>query len=242
MKTRFATVALVALCFAAGCADMKGSTKYDEYRAKLDKMSYGEYMAMATHDLAADFGDMFRWHIAAGPGFGVRVQPTKLLQFGFMFAEDARLGWGHRAMGYWTEKRKEGGVSISYYRDLVMQPIYGQPALFKGQLGYRGFTLRDNEWSNWTDAGASVHVAFLGAGAFVSPKEMLDFALNLGVNYPVAIVRPALRVINLRPPEMDYSNDDTPSKLRREEGMIWVPEEPSLPPAEAVNDWIQLPY
>lgn len=243
MKTRVSVLLLMAvLCGAAGCMHNRGSEKYDEYRAKLDKMTYGQYMGMATGDLFNDFGDMFRFHIAAGPGIGVHVQPTELLQAGCMFADSGRLGWGHRSFGYWSERRKEGGVGPVYYRDYVMEPIYGTPGLFRKQRGWRNFTLRDNEYENWSDCGVSAYAVFMGAGGYWSPKETLDFALNLFVNYPVAIVRPALKGIGIQPPEMDYSNDDTPSRIRKREGMVWIPEEPTFYPAEAINDWIELPY
>jgi len=111
MRARLGLVVLAAVTLCGGCASMRGSEAYEEYRAELDKMTDREYVAMATRDLVLDFGDMFRWHVAAGEGIGLTVQPTELLQCGALFADSMRWGFQNRAFGVWTERRKEGGLA-----------------------------------------------------------------------------------------------------------------------------------
>jgi len=130
---------------------------------------------------------------------------------------------------------------MAYYRDYVMEPIYGQPELYKRERGFRDFALRHNYEFHWMDIGFQFHAIFAGAGAYFSPKEAVDFCAAL-INYPVALMRPMLRKIGLRPPEFDFSDDDTPSQIRKRQGQEFIPQEPGFEPAEKLNDWIWLPY
>jgi len=242
MKARVLGLVLVVTAICAGCAPLKGSQPYEDYRSQIDQMGYFQYMGMASKDLWMDFTDVFHWYVAAGEGIGVVVQPTELLQAGFLFSETACVGWQHRALGTWSEKRSEGGFSMAYYRDYVMDPIYAQPAMFTERKGFQEFALRDNREFHWADLGAKLHVVFLGAGAYVSPKETLDFLMNLCINYPVALFRPVLRPMGLRPSEVDFSDDDTPAQMRKKDGQTWIPQQEGFRPAEDFNEWIRVPY
>lgn len=244
MKFHSLLVTLAAALLFAGCATMQGSPDYVEYREELAEMSDAEYRKMAGRDLMADFGDIFRWHLAAGEGIGLHVQPTELLQVGALFADTKRVGWQNRNLGVWSERRKEGGVSWSYYRNFAMTPIYGQPGLFDEEVQHRGFddfTLRHNDEGHWADFGLSGHLVFFGGGFYVSPKEIVDFGFAL-VNYPLALMRPRLRERGLEPPELDFSDDDTPARIRRAQGQEWVPQQAGFEPAERLDEWMRLPY
>lgn len=244
MKARPWMILALLASACTGCANMQGSQEYVEYREALDQMSGSEYRGMATRDFLHDFGDMFRWDVSAGEGIGIRVQPTELLQAGFIFADTAKIGWQERALGVWTEKRKEGGIGWNYYRDYVMKPIYGQPTLFDREVRHRGFddfALRHNHEHHWLDIGLSVHLIFVGGGLYISPKEIFDFGFAI-VNYPFALLRPNLVNYGLDPPELDFANDDTPAQLRKEMGLEIVPQQPGFEPAEKFNEWFELPY
>ena len=245
MKFHSLLIPVVAALFCAGCASMEGSQEYVEYHEELDEISHAQYRAMATRDLVADFGDIFRGHLAVGEGIGLSVQPTELLQVGALFADTKRVGWQNRNLGVWSERRKEGGIGWNYYRDYVLSPVYGQPGHFDEYVQHRGFddfALRHNYESHWADIGLSLHVVFVGGGFYISPKEIVDFGFAL-VTYPIAMLRPQFRDRTvLPPPRVDFSDDDTPAHIRRELGLEMVPQQPGFEPAEKFNEWFRLPY
>ena len=234
---------LSAVFVCIGCEGMRGSEGFDDYRSEVDslKMTYGQYLAMTGRDILMDVGDVFRWHIAAGEGLGIDLQPTEIAQIGALYADDARVGWQDRAFGVWTETRKEGGLSWTYYRSYEMAPIYGQPRLFERPRAFKDFTLRHNSEHHWGDIGLQAHAIFLGAGVYVSPKEALDLVFGIA-NVPMALLRPAFQAVGAEAPQLDFSEDDRLSRLRRKHGQVWIPQTEGLEPAEMLNEWIELPY
>lgn len=242
MKAPAWMMVLLAGFLSVGCNTMRGSQSMEEYRAELDQVSYGRYWGMVCKDLARDFGDIFRAHVAAGEGIGLDVQATELGQAGVLFVDDMRFGWQDRSLGMWTETRKEGGLFWNYYRSYETDPIYGTETLFERPRAFKDFALRHNTENHWADLGAQGHLIFLGAGGTVSPKETLDFAIGL-LNLPVALVRPVFpSVIGIEAPVFDYSEDNTPAQMREKHGLVVVPQAPGLEGAELLNDWWRLPY
>ena len=241
MKAPALVVLLAVGVICSGCGTLRGSQAFEEYTAEMDKLTYGEHLVMAAKDVFMDATDILKLHIGAGEGIGLELQPTEIGHVGLLFVDDARIGWQDRAFGVWSETRKEGGLSFTYYRSLETDPIYGNETFFDRPKAFKDFTLRHNTEHHWLDVGGQAHAIFLGGGAYGSPKEALDFALGT-LNLPMAAARPLFKAIGAEPFHFDYSADDTPAKIRRKHGQTWIPQAAGLEAAELLNDWIELPY
>jgi hypothetical protein len=243
MRASFCVGLMLAVAVCAGCGTMKGSQAYQNYKAEMDQTypTFGSYLAMTLKDSLMDFTDIFRFHAAGGEGIGLDVQPTEPLQFGFMFTDNARMGWQKRSFGVWNETRREGGVGWAYYRSLEMEPIRGQEAMFDQPKAFKDFTLRHNSEFHWADIGFQTHLVFFGFGFYFSPKETIDFLYGLG-NIPIAVLRPGIQAMGLDAAQLDYSEDDSPAAIRRKYGQVWIPQAEGFEPTEMLNDWMELPY
>ena len=232
-----AILGLVVLC--SGCVS---SRSYDEYRAEMDERSFVKCFTDTWCDWFADLSDVASAELSAGPGIGLNVQPTELLNAGVMFEDVMKVGWRNRGAGFYTEARKEGGLSWFYYRDVQYEPIIGVGRLDQRPARMQGFTIRDNTDRHWLDVGAEAHLVFFGAGAFVSPKEMLDFLGNtLTLPYNL-FLRVPLSKVGFNPPELDLSNDDTGARARERHGLKLIKTEEGFEPVETLDELLDAGY
>jgi hypothetical protein len=222
---------LVAL--SSGCA-IQSSEKYAAYRQEVDRGFFG-YFGMTVKDLVLDLLDIPSAELSFGPGFLLDVQPTKILEAGAGYTDTAKMGWRKRAFGFYREVRKEGGLSMLYYRHMDLQPIHGTLPLFARERGMRDFTMRHNTDRHWTDIGLQGHAVFFGAGAYVSPFETADFAVDV-IAFPYnAFLRPLFNLMHFRPPEIDLADDDTTAEARKKHELPVVNQEEGFPPAETID-------
>jgi len=233
--------AILLVCACAGCV-VRSSEKYDAYRMVIDKWSYPKYAWVTTKDLILDFTDIFSWEMAFGPSFVIDIQPTKVLEFGFGYADVGKHGWRNRFAGWWTEKRVEGGFSMWYYRSLDFTPVFGTASMWDFPPAIRDFAIRNNVDRHWTDIGAQINIIWGGFGAWVSPTQTVDFLANL-VEYPYNIfLRRLLNKVNFRPPEFDFMDDDTPARIRRQLGLKLIEPGKGMYAAELIDEIFRVPY
>ena len=207
----------------------------------MDSRSFVASYADTWHDWFADLSDIVSVELSAGEGIGAAVQPTKLFQAGVMFEDVMKVGLRNRGFGFYKERRKEGGLSWFYYRDLTYEPIVGTPGLFEREPLMQDFTIRHNNDRHWMDIGAEAHVIFGGASAYVSPKETLDFLGNtLTLPYNL-LFRPILCHIGFHPPEFDLSNDDVGSRARNRQGLELINSPSGFEPAEVLDRLMRVP-
>ena len=212
------------------------SEAYAKYREEVDSWSLLDRTWITCKDFVNDFVDIFSLEVAFGPGLLADVQPTKLGEIGLGYTKTGKIGFRGRAAGFYSEDRREGGLSGLYYRDMDFAAHYGSPALFERPAGIRDFTLRHNDDRHWADIGASAHLVYLGAGAYVSPMQAVDFGLSL-VSLPYnLLVRPVANLAGFRPPEIDLADDDTVAQIRRKYNYQYVKPLDGFPPAEKIDE------
>lgn len=232
---------LAVLCtvLLAGCAETKD---YKTYRDEVSSWSYGHRLGVVWKDWSLDLLDMMSLEVGAGECLGVNVQPTEFAQAGVFFGNVMKLGYRDRALGFYKETRKEGGLTWFYYRDVMMQPLVGTETLmleeYRPRL-YQGFPIRHNKEWHYLDVGAEVGLLFFDTSAHVSPKEALDFAFST-VCLPFELIfRP---IFGSSIPEIDFCDDDTASRLRKKYDVELIHAPPGLPPIEYFNEINEQPY
>ena len=239
---KYACLLVLMALGLTGCA-IQSSQEYASYREEVDSWGYADYVLVTLKDLGADFVDMFSIEFSYGPGLIIDIQPTKLLQHGFGFAQVGRIGFRGRAAGFYHEVRKEGGISGLYYRSLDFTPVYGTMSLFERPRTLRDFTLRHETDRNWADIGVSLHFVFLGGGFYISPMNMVDFFADVVcLPYNIAL-RPIFRVgMNLNPPEIDLGNDDTLAQVAKKFNLEKAKPLKGFPPAETADSLFRVGY
>ena len=235
---RLATLTSVVLL----CAGCMMSKNYEAYRGELDDRSFLENYADTWGDWFGDLSDVASIELSAGRGIGVNVQPTKLVQTGVLFEDVMKVGLRNRGFGFYSETRKEGGLSWAYYRDMTYDPIVGTPCLFDRERRMQDFSIRHNSDRHWCDVGAEFHAVCVGASAFVSPKQTLDFVGNT-ITLPYnLLLRPVVKHMGLHPPEFDLCNDDKAAAVREKTGAKLIEEPEEFEPAETLDELMRLDY
>ena len=236
-------VKLVAvLCLTGLISGCVMSEKYSAYRTEVDDRPFFRQQFDTWHDWFTDLADVASAELATGEGIGFNVQPTKLFTAGLMFEDVLKVGWRKRGCGFYREVRKEGGLTWFYYRDALYEPKIGTPGIFEREPLKRGFIIRDNDDRHWMDIGMEGHLIFFGAGAFVSPKEALDFLGNT-VTLPYNLfIRPMLNWTGVRPPEFDLADDDTLAQIRRKHDLELIRAGKMFEPAEVLNELMDVGY
>jgi len=234
--------ALLSVGLLAGCAESKA---YQDYRDELSGWSYGKRFATVWKDWALDLLDIGSLELSAGECIGLDVQPTEIGQVGVYFGNVMKLGYRDRAFGFYNERRREGGATWFYYRYVDMEPIQGTPSLFDEEYRPRmfdGFPIRENKEWHWADIGFEAGLIFFGASAHFSPKQTLDFAVST-VALPFELVgRPILGAMGLRLPEIDFCDDDTAAKIRRQHDVRLIEQPEGLPPVEYLDERMRQAY
>ena len=81
---------------------------------------------------AADFSDILRFHVMAGPGIGLKLEATRLLHLGGVYTNNMyAFGWHNRAIGSWRESVRSWGLLVGHYSEEV-EPI----AYYSGDYGW----------------------------------------------------------------------------------------------------------
>ena len=242
MKRRMAlALVLVLTACATGCVSTQ-SKEYTAYRKEVDSWSYPKKVYVIFKDLILDFGDIVSFDAALGEGFLAHAQATKLVEGGLGYTNTLKFVYDRRGVGFVRETRKEGGLGPVYYRDLTTEFIHGTKTLAARAGVVKDYSIRHNEMGHWADVGVDGHALFVGVGVRVSPKEAMDFAMNL-VSAPFnLVVRPVLSLFHIYPPEVDFSEDDTAAAVRRKYNLILIEQHPGFGPAETVNKWVEVPY
>jgi hypothetical protein len=218
------------------------SRPYKGYSDEVDSWSYPKRFAVTWMDWGMNLVDIFSIELGAGECFGVDIQPTKLLQTGFLFGDVGKLGWRNRGFGFYHEVQEEGGIGWAYYRSRRFEPILGTPSLFDRPPLFAGFPIRANEEGHWMDIGAEVGLIFGEVSAHVSPKHILNFGVdtlmlpvNLFLRYP-------LSWISVRLPEVDLCNENTPFRVQKKYELRMIVNPEGFVPAEVMNELWEVPY
>ena len=172
---RLAGVMALCVMVFSGCAM---SRPYKSYSDEVDSWSYPKRFAITWMDWGMDLVDIFSLEVGAGECIGVDLQPTKILQTGFLFGDVIKLGWRNRGLGFYHEVQEEGGIGWAYYRSRRFEPIMGTRRMFDRPPLFEGFPIRNNEEGHWMDIGGEVGLVFFEASAHVSPKKALNFGVN----------------------------------------------------------------
>jgi hypothetical protein len=234
---------------AGGAPDVKlmptleSSEKYNAYRQEVDGWGLAANTWYTCNDWLLDLTDIVSIEMSFGPGILADVQPTKIGEIGLGYADVTKVGWRKRAAGYYHEKRREGGIYRIYYRHMDLTPVYGTPDLFRRPRTLRDFSIRHNVTDrHWADVGAQAHALAIGASAYVSPKEAIDFAVST-VCLPFNLaIRPISRTLNFNPPEIDLGEDDTRAQVRRKVGLDLYNEPEEFLPAEVLDQGMRVGY
>ena len=96
----------MALCVmvVSGCAM---SRPYKSYSDEVDSWSYPKRFAVTWKDWGMTLLDIVSLEIGAGESIGIDVQPTKILQTGFLFGDVMKLGWRNRGFGFYHEVQRK---------------------------------------------------------------------------------------------------------------------------------------
>ncbi|MFN0207609.1 MAG: hypothetical protein ACKVS6_14985 [Planctomycetota bacterium] len=170
----------------------------------------------STKDTFLDLTDIAYINVGVGDGLLAEVQLTKLGHFGLGWADTVRAGFRPRAIGVWSQRQAEYGISLFYWRDINRQAVYATSTLFDQSMSYKGFDLdHQSETGHWLDFGVHVHALLIGVEANASPKETLDFAFSL-VNWVITLIpiRSGLHELGVDHIGFDVGSDDTNSRLK----------------------------
>lgn len=211
MKKVLAFAALLALA-VGGCRTTAARQNVVDHT----DWSYGGLLWDSTKDMFLDLFDVAYVNVGVGDGVLVDVQATKIGHLGLGWADTARFGLRPRAIGTWSQRQAEYGLSLFYWRDINRQASFGTSTLFDQSMSYKGFDLdHQRETGHWLDLGVHVHVLLIGAEAYASPKEALDWAFS-AVKWVITLIpiRSVLHEIGVDCLWIDPASDDTESQMR----------------------------
>lgn len=232
-------VALFGAIVLSGCAQGRA---YKSYSDEVNSWSYPKTFVITWKDWALDLLDIPVLEIGAGETIGIDLQPTELLQTGFLYGDVMKVGWRQRAFGVYRQIHQEIGASWVYYRDTRLEPAIGTPSLFDRPKLFKGFPIRFNDEYHWMDIRAEVGFIFGQVNAGVSPKEALDFTLTT-LQLPInLLIRWPLAKAGFDMPDVDIMEDDTRAHIRKKYDVTLVKEPEMFEPTETLNDLIKLPY
>lgn len=214
-KAMLAAVALgLSLVGCQSSYKFEESESYKAYRKEVDQWTGLEKVGIYFKDRALDLTDIVTADLSLGDGFLVNAHATKFLQAGGGFFNGLRYGLLRRSFGTWHDDRTEGGIAAGfnlYWVDVKRTPIWGTSTLFDQEFKYEGPDYLDNRDRHWSDFGATVHFAFLGASLNVSPFQLVDFVAGV---FAIPSIYPTILG-----PEMDPADDDTRARLRAKYGL-----------------------
>lgn len=208
MKKVLAFAAFVALA-AGGCRTTASRQNVVDHT----NWSYGSMLGTATKDMLLDLVDIAYVNIGVGDGLLAEVQLTKLGHVGAGWADAVNVGFRPRAVGIWSQRQAEYGLSLFYWRDINRQAVYGTSTLFAQSASYKGFDLdHQHETGHWLDVGVHVHALLLGVEANASPKEAVDFVFSaLKWVFTLIPVRSGLHAAGADCLWIDPASDDSDS-------------------------------
>ena len=240
MRTRWlAGVIILGALASSGCTS---SGPYKSYSEEIDSWSYPKHFGITCADWVKDLADVVSVEVGAGETIGLDLQPTEILQVGFVFGDVMKLGWRNRGLGFYREVQTEGGLSWGYYRSRRFEPIIGTASLFERPRLFEGFPIRDNNEWHWADIGGEVGLVFCDASAHVSPKKALDFCVSTVMLPFNLIFRYPLTKMGMRIPEIDLCDDDTPAEIRKKYQLELIKNPAGFEPTEVLNDLWKVPY
>lgn len=254
-----ASIALIGLGLSLIASGLVGCRVYDYDQVELSEQyqtvadvkrdwSYTDRLYVATKDVVWDLLDIVSIDTSWGDGLIANAHFTRLANAGFGWFDGMRVGWNQRASGTWAERGYEYGVGPFYWKNKTVEPVYGNRVLFERDFEYTGFEIdRNNIDGETLDIGARVHLAYVGVSADVSPKEILDFAVSVGGFAYTLVLWPFSAIYDLDPPEIDLSDDNELSRIRKDlgtlSGQIYQPTSPwlertgrSLPPSRPTGE------
>ena len=109
-----------------------------------------------------DIFDIFRMNIGFGPGYGINIRATKVLQAGLESYSTLRVGLG-----------KESGIWSPRYGIVYTE---SEPFTAGVSLAYMGGRQR-----GMMEVGTTVHLGFVGADAAIDLAEIADFLLGFAM-------------------------------------------------------------
>ena len=236
---RLAGVMVLCVMVFSGCAM---SRPYKGYSDEVDSWSYPKRFAVTWMDWGMNLVDIFSLELGAGECIGVNVQPTELLQTGFLFGDVGKLGWRNRGLGFYHEVQEEGGIGWAYYRSRRFEPILGTPSMFDRPPLFAGFPIRTSEEGHWMDIGAEVGSIFFEVSAHVSPKHVLNFGIDTLMLPVNLILRYPFRAIGIRLPEVDLCNENTPFRVQKKYELRMIVNPNGFIPTEVLNELWEVPY
>jgi hypothetical protein len=244
MRTlRLAGVTALCVMVLSGC---EVSRSYKGYSDEVDSWSYPKRFAITWKDWGLSLLDIVSLEIGAQESIGIVIQPTKILQTGFLFNDVMKLGWRNRGFGFYHEVQSEGGFGWAYYRSRRFEPILGTPTLFDQNLRtplFAGFPIRNNfQEGHWADIGGEVGLVFLDVSAHVSPKHAMGFCVNTLMLPMNLLLRYPLNWIGVRFPELDFCDENTTSQIKYKYDLTLIPYPTSFAPAEVLNELWEVPY
>jgi hypothetical protein len=195
--------------------------------------SYTDRLYVAAKDVCWDLLDVVSLDTSWGDGMIANVHFTRFANAGLGWFDGLRVGWDQRASGTWAERGYEYGVGPFYWKDKTKEPVYGNRILFERGYSYTGFELdKNNVDGEALDFGARLHLAYVGASVDVSPKEVVDLFASVGGFAYTLVLWPFSAVYDLDPPEIDLSDDNELSRIRKDlgtlSGQIYQPTTPFL--------------
>jgi len=213
MRNILLSAGVVALLATSGCQHsykFTSSPGFDAYSQEINNWTGSEKIGIYAKDRFLDLFDIIQADLSAGDGFLVNAHATKWLQAGGGYMNHG-LRWGllKRSAGTWSDDRVEGGIAAGfnlYWVDIDRIPVWGTSTLFEHEFSYEGPDYLSNHDRHWSDIGAQVHLAWLGASLNASPYEAADFLLGI-------LALPSIYASPLSP-EMDIGDDDTRARLR----------------------------
>ena len=109
-----------------------------------------------------DILDIFRVNVGFGPGYGINVRATKVLQAGVENYSTVRMGLG-----------KESGIWIPRYGIVYTE---SEPFTAGISLAYTGGRQRGT-----MEVGTTVHLGYIGAEGAIDLAEIADFFLGFAL-------------------------------------------------------------
>ena len=208
---RLAGVMALCVMVFSGCAM---SRPYKGYSDEVDSWSYPKRFAVTWKDWGMDLVDIVSLEFGAGESIGVNIQPTKILQTGFLFGDVMKLGWRNRGFGFYHEVQEEGGLGWAYYRSRRFEPILGHPQpLRPSRAPFRRVPdprQRGRPLGGYRRRGRR---GFLDASAHVSPKHALASAWTPSCCRSTSSSAIRSR-IGFRLPEVDLATKTRPPQIQ----------------------------
>ena len=231
-------IVLSAVVFS-GCAS---SRVYKSYSEEMDSWTFWQNFGYTWQDWGCDLWDCLSVDVGAGECIGLDIQPTKVLQTGFLFGDVMKFGWRNRGIGFYREVMEEGGFGWAYYRSRRFEPIMGDTSLFNRARLFEGFPLRDNAEGHWADVGGEVGLVFFDAGAHVSLKHILAVCVDTVMLPFNLFIRQPLTRRGCRVPEIDLCDDGVASQVRKKYQLELIKNPQGFVPTEELNEMWEVPY